>query len=190
MRTWNTNGWRVWGVALVAMLGLAACGGGDGGDGEPAFKDPLTSECGGLGNEVLALSAGDYCAAEVLDWAFDAETGELSLLHQRTTLNCCGEHAVSAAWNGDQIVVTTVDAPEGLGARCACMCVYDFGLTVVNVPAGDAPQALLWTETVTDATEQEDGGVRVVFDGTLDLNEGAGRIVLDDTENMWCQVAQ
>lgn len=188
MRTWNIL--RTWGVGLVAMLGLAACGGGDGGGGEPAFKDPLTSECGGLGNAVLALTSGDYCAAEVLDWAFDAETGELSLLHQRTTLNCCGLHSVSATWNGDQLVVDAVDEPESMGARCSCMCVFDFGLTVVNVPVGAAPQGLFWRETVTDASEQEDGGVRVVFDGTLDLSQGAGRIVLDDTPSMWCQVAQ
>jgi hypothetical protein len=176
-------------VAIMALAALGACG-GDEGTGEPEgplYEDTLTSECGGLGNAVQALTSGDYCAAEVLDWAFDAETGELALLHQRTTLNCCGEHSVSAAWDGEQIVVTAVDAPEGMGARCACMCVYDFGLTVLNVPAGAAPQALVWRERVTDAETQEDGGVRVVFDGTLDLGQGAGRVVISDTESMWCQ---
>ena len=167
--------------ALMALAGMAACGGG-----EPAFKDPLTSACGGLGAAVQALSSGDYCAAEVLDWAFDAETGELSLLHQRTSLNCCGEHSVSATWSGEQIVVTAVDEPQG-GARCGCMCVFDFGLTVVNVPVGDAPQAVLWREHVTDA--ENDDGLRVVFDGTLDLSRGAGRVVIREGDVMGCEDA-
>ena len=175
---------RTMGMAVV--LGLAvACGGNDGGGGAAAFTDAMTSACGGFGNAVEALSAGDYCAAEVLDWAYDAETSELTLLHQRTTLNCCGEHSVSAAWEGDAVVVTSVDEPEaapGGGARCGCMCVFDFGVTVLQVPAGTA-QALTWRETVTD----QDDGDRVVFDGTLDLSAGSGRVVISDAESMWCQ---
>jgi len=169
-------------AVVAALVAGVACGGGDG--GEPAYKDPLTSACGGLGNEALALTSGDYCAAEVIDWAYDAETGELSLLHQRTTLNCCGQHSVSADWDGDTIVVTSIDSPEGMGARCACMCVFDFGLTVTDVVAGAAPQALVWGEVVTDDDQEEP---RVVFDGTLDLSQGSGRIVISDAESMWCQ---
>lgn len=149
----------------------------------PLYKDALLSECGGLGAETLALTAGDYCAAELLDWVYDAETGELSLLHQRASLNCCGEHAVAASWNGEQIVVSAVDEPTSEG-RCRCDCVYDFGLTVLNVQAGATPQALVWRLEVA-----EDAAPRVVFEGTLDLGLGAETITLDQTAVMNCEQA-
>ncbi len=172
-------------MLMALVLGVAmACGGGDGGAGA-AFEEPLASECGGFGSAVEALASAEYCAAEVLDWAYDAETAKLSLLHQRTTLNCCGDHAVSAAWDGDAIVVTSVDEPQGMGGRCSCMCVFDFALTIVDVPAGSA-QAVRWHEDVTD--DEEDP--RLVFDGTLDLSAGAGRVVLSDAASMWCEGSQ
>jgi len=147
-----------------------------------------TSECGGFPQ---AYDSGDpgnapaYCDAEVLHWTYDAQTQKLFLNNTRIELNCCGEHDMVVAKEGDVYVVTETDAPEmymGEGARCSCMCVFDFALEAEGIPQETIQLQL--KRHVTDSSE----GVQTVFQGSLDLSQQAGWEIIDSTPSMWCEL--
>jgi len=142
------------------------------------------SACGGFGVAPAPLLAEPpaYCDAEVLHWAFDAETGGLTLSNTRVELNCCGEHGITIAEEGGTVVVVETDDPLAEGGRCSCMCVFDFQVTASGVAAGILPLRL---ERVV-SNEGEAAGA-LVFDGTLDLGAGAGFVVISDQPSMWCE---
>ena len=146
------------------------------------------SECGGFHDWSApgVKSNTDYCAAEMLHWHYNPETGKLAIADTRAFLNCCGTHSISVREKEGVYVVKETDAPDGMGGRCGCMCVFDFETEFsVEVDA----QALLPLRIVRDVTDDSQGE-EVLFDGTLDLNQGAGSEVLDDTDiGMWCQPA-
>ena len=72
-------------------------------------------------------------------------------------------------------VVTETDAPQGGDTRCKCTCVFDLGVRVSPVVQGVI--ALTLVRTITDLEAPD----RVLFDGQLDLADGEGRIVVDET---------
>jgi hypothetical protein len=79
-------------------------------------------------------------------------------------------------------VIEEVDAPEGGAGRCDCMCVFDFALEIEGIAAGLMPIQLF--RDVTDVG----GGPQLVWEGVLDLGEGSGTIVIDDTDVYpWCE---
>jgi hypothetical protein len=77
-------------------------------------------------------------------------------------------------------LITEVDTPEGVG-RCRCMCVFDFEMTLKNVPAGDVKIAL--ERHVTD----QGSGPAPVLSQTIDTSAGSGSIVVDTSEAMFCE---
>ncbi len=143
-------------------------------------SETFMSDCGGFLE--ATDGAGDppaYCDAEVLHWTYDSTTGSLELLDTRIELNCCGDHDMSISLVGDVYVVTETDAPESAGGRCFCTCVFDFGLAAQNVPEQTINLRLI--RHVTD-----EGDSSVVFDGTIDLTQGSGWEIIDDTPAMFC----
>lgn len=143
--------------------------------------ESFTSDCGGFPE---TAGEGDdpapaYCDAEVLHWSYDAATASLELIDTRIELNCCGDHDVSLAQVGETYVVTETDAPEGDGGRCFCSCVFDFGLSAENVPAG-----MMDLQIVRHVTDE--GAPQVIFEGTLDLDEVSGWEIIDDTPALFC----
>jgi len=169
-------------ILVLAALALGmACDESDSGTtiGAP-YEDARVSACGGFGAAARALTSAEYCAAEALDWRYDSATGDLALTHSRVGLNCCGQHAVAAEWNGDTLAVAASDAPDG--DRCRCDCVFDFALTVTGVSIDQSPLHLAWDLAVSEAA-----AARVVFDGDLDLSQGSGRVVLSDAPVMGCE---
>jgi hypothetical protein len=172
---------------LLVALGLAALGalvGACGGSGPAAseFQEEVqVSECGGFVS-LLRSPLGDratYCDAEVLNWAYDVEAGRLNLANNRVLLNCCGEHEMTVAHAAGTFVVTEIDAP-GAG-RCRCDCVFDYTVSFTGTAGWEVPLRL-----VRDVTDSG-AAPAVVWEGTLDLTQGAGQIVIDTTDvSAWC----
>lgn len=164
-------------VVATAMIGVACS----------SQYQGTVSECGGFdakGNThaLTDAAAPAYCDAEVIEWEYDATAKTLQLTNARVFLNCCGDHSVALEQVGDHAyTISEVDAPER-GARCGCMCVYDFKVTGEAVEAG--------TVTLTlnrEITDNEDEPSRQVWQGELDTAEGSGRIVVDETDlGSWC----
>lgn len=145
--------------------------------GQASFR---VSECGGFAGQSTADAPADYCAAEVLDWRYDATAQKLVLADQRAVLNCCGDRSVAVRVENGVTIVTETDAPEGGGGRCRCDCSFDFEATLPNVPAG--PFRLRLERVVTDSG----AAASVLFDGTLDLGQSAGVEVLDSSATTFC----
>lgn len=171
-------------LTTVALLGCGDQGNGPQppGPGELIPQSYQVSECGGF--EVL--SRGDfaptgYCDAEVLSWSHDAASGTLKLRDNRVELNCCGERAMSLEEQSDgSYEIRVTDAPEALGGRCHCMCVFDFSMEAKSI-AGGVIQVKLLRE-VTDGA----GGAVQIWSGQLDLSQGAGEVVVDSAPSFWC----
>lgn len=178
------DGLRSAGVALVlAWLWMVTAG------CSPLAQDDRVSECGGFEPVGQALTADEaaYCDAEVLRWRYDSSFEKLVLTNTRVPLNCCGEHSMTVHQEGETYVVTERDAPEQIGllpvegARCGCMCVFDYEVTVRGVPEGTIEVKL-----VRDVTDDE-GGPETVWQGTIDLGQGQGGIVVDESDaEPWC----
>jgi hypothetical protein len=169
---------------LLAGALAAACTPGD--DTEELTQSAAISDCGGfvLDTKSPLGDPATYCDAEMLHWSYDVETQTLSLANNRVLLNCCGDHSMKMKLDGGVYVVTERDAPEFADARCACMCVYDFTLQVQDIPVGSLPLRLV--RNVTDNPE----GPQLVYEGTLDLTQGLGQVVIDNTNlEHWCEGA-
>jgi hypothetical protein len=141
------------------------------------------SACGGFeaNGGSLFTDPPEYCAAEVLHWLYEADTQVLKLADARMLLNCCGDHSMTMHMEGDEYVFTETDAPEGGWGRCACMCVFDFTIIVGGIPPGVIPFRI--ERVVTDWPEE----TGTVTTGQLDLSEGSGFIVVDETDVYpWC----
>lgn len=174
-------------LALSSTL-LLACG-GDQPSGTPLSTTSAVSECGGFGatrgkSDNSTPAPTPYCDAEALRWSFDAATATLTLSDDRITLNCCGDHSLTVTDEGGVYVVRQVDAPEAAagGARCGCMCVFDYKTSIKGVPA--APLAI---EIIRDVTDDA-SGPQAVWSGTIDPTQGAGEVIIDPTSaDPWCQ---
>ncbi len=168
---------------LVSSMALIACGVEEAEEANTVPQTFRVSTCGGFttGRQNNPSYSGDYCAAEVLDWTYDAKAGKLTLTDNRALLNCCGDHSVKVTKQGAGYVITETDAPEQGGGRCLCMCVFDFAVTIKSLKAGLIPITLV--RDVTDDTT----GPKTVFTGTLDLSKAAGAKVLSKKDvSPWC----
>ena len=167
-------------IGLVAALGLLACDAGS--EGDMVQHSEAISDCGGFydAQATTFKDSLDYCAARRLHWAYDETTGELRLADKRVLLNCCGDHSIDVHLENGVYVVTERDQP-GFG-RCGCMCVFDYTAAIQGVPN----EAIhLRIEMRVPDWDEVSGQV---FEGTLDLTQGSGVVVIDDTpEDMWCR---
>jgi len=150
---------------------------------------PLISACGGFAAPMIEPPQPEqstYCDAERLLWSYDAATGELAMTNSRVLLNCCGDHTIQVAQEGEVYVVTERDAPEAAagGARCGCMCVFDYATVVSPIPEGT-----ITLRVVRDVTDQ-DPPVTVVGEWAVDLSAGLGSIDVEvGTVEPWCSGA-
>jgi hypothetical protein len=147
------------------------------------------SECGGFspakpGDTPAPLplplppAPADYCKAEVLAWSHDAASGRLELRDSRVLLNCCGDRAIKATLENGVYVLRETDGPEGgaAGARCNCLCVFDFDLIVEGVK-GNSIDVELRRDVLDDNSKEQ-----VVWAGKLDLTQLSGQIVVDSSD--------
>lgn len=173
-------------MVFFSVIALAGCGGytdqNDPDDPVITSQDRV-SACGGFESEGSPLLGNpvDYCAAEVLHWAYDEAADQLKLADARVLLNCCGEHAMTVAEADGVYVFTETDDPEFGDARCGCMCVFDFAIEVTGITTGVIPIRI--NREVSDWPE----GSGLVLEAELDLTQGSGTIVIDDTDIYpWC----
>ncbi len=169
---------------LVSSMALVACGVEGVEDANTVPQTFRVSTCGGFaaGKQSNPSFSGDYCAAEVLDWTYDAKAGKLMLTDNRALLNCCGDHSVKVTKNNGTYVITETDAPEQGNQRCQCMCVFDFEVSIEQLNGGVIPVELV--RNVTDNTS----GPKTLFSGTLDLSKGSGVKILSNKDaGTWCE---
>jgi hypothetical protein len=178
---------KVFGIAAMASVLAVACTTVEAPEDDPGTiaQESTVSVCGGFDPKVVEYpeDSGDqlgYCDAEVLEWQYEAETQTLVLVNTRIELNCCGNHGSTIAKQGDVYVVTQVDAPEGMGGRCDCMCVFDYELMAEGIE-GDA----IDIQVMRDVTDSQ-AGPQLVFEGTIDLTQGVGEAILDAEPSDWC----
>jgi hypothetical protein len=166
-------------LAAGVVLALEAVAAGCQESPQPVtgFQEEVqVSDCGGF-VALMRSPLGDratYCDAEVLNWAYDIAAGRLNLANNRVLLNCCGDHDLTVTYEGGTFLVTEIDA-RGLG-RCRCTCVYDYTVSFTGTAGWEVPLRL-----VRDVTD-DDADPIVVWEGTLDLTQGSGRIVIDTTD--------
>jgi hypothetical protein len=144
-------------------------------------KASAVSECGGFGASKMALTdeaaVVDDCAGEMLKWSYDKETSTLLLLNTSVDLNCCGDHGFTTELTDDGVyLVTETDAPlgtsEGTYARCNCECVFDFEISLENIPA--EPIAVKLMRAVKSMENPKvNESYSTVWEGTLNLSESS-----------------
>jgi hypothetical protein len=171
-------------VVAIVVLGVAfGCTDGDPQDPAQLVQQQAVSECGGFRAALPPETGGadDYCAAELLDWSYDAATETLELTDARALLNCCGVRTMELALVDGVYVVTETDAPEDMG-RCLCMCVFDLRLTVEGLQGGIIPLRI--ERVVTD----ESSAPATLWEGEIDLGAASGSVTIDPTPaEMGCE---
>lgn len=159
-------------ASLVASLGLGACI-----EPGPAHEG-VVSEAGGFAEpeQRLAVDGEErYCSAEVLRWRYDRTLGTLQLADSRLLLNCCGQRAMRVHRIDSLYEITERDEPDAADPRCDSVCAFDFAVSIPEVVPGKAFVRLL--RDVTDVQ----GSATLVWQGEIDLAQGAGEVVLDST---------
>jgi hypothetical protein len=149
----------------------------------PSSQSYAISECGGFDDKQKSddtYQLGSYCANELLLWKRDPKTGAVTFTDQRVELNCCGDRSITAADQGGVLVITVTDAPEQGNARCFCMCVFDFAITVGKL-SGKVPVKLV--RDITDDNQPP----KTVYSGTLDLTAPSGVVIVDKNPATFCQ---
>ncbi len=177
----NTIARRAAASLLFSLLAVAACG-DDGGTPPPGGLEvtEAISTCGGFLHDGASPKGppspdpATYCDAERLFWRYEGPTKTLSLLDARVVLNCCGDHAIEVAREGETLVLTEVDEPEGGTTRCKCVCVYDYAADISPIEPG-----ILAVRIVRRVTEQMPPSA-TVWEGSLDLSMGEGQVILED----------
>ncbi len=164
-------------AVLLVALSTASCGDSSETKVEPLSYDAALSDCGGFETKT---QRSDYCAAEIAKWEYDHASKTLVFSDNRIMLNCCGEHDITVRQDGDVYAITEHDAPEqtedGGQTRCKCTCPFDYQVELKNMPSDIVEIRLL--RNITDDDQWTNA---LVWEGTLDLTEESGEIVIDDT---------
>jgi len=105
---------------FVAFLGFSACS-----ESEHDYSGKVSS-CGGF----VKKKAETTNCFETLEWNYENNT--LAIKNNQVSLNCCGERSFYAdIENNNTIVITEKDNSDN-GARCGCMCTYDFHVNITE----------------------------------------------------------
>jgi hypothetical protein len=113
----------------------AACGA----DSAPFIEETLQSECLDelTVGPVTALdcgSVGEFLPDEI---TLRAEPGRIHLEHVNATHNCCGLIEITAALDGDLLVLTELEVFDDEHPRCRCVCELTVSATVSGLAGGD-----------------------------------------------------
>ncbi|HSN98351.1 MAG TPA: hypothetical protein VLS89_08635 [Candidatus Nanopelagicales bacterium] len=132
--------------------------------------------------ETRTAEVADGCAAESMRWSYDAEGRSLSLNDGRVQLNCCGHRSMQVERVDNVLEVTERDTPDE-GGRCASTCSFDLATTISNVGQGE-----VFVKLLRDVTD-ENGSAVLVWQGSLDLANGSGTVMVERSVSEQCQVA-
>ena len=150
------------------------------------------SECGGFTNDVKqTLKVSDDtlenssdesepenrdCGDEVLNWQYNRETNTVTFQNSNVWLNCCGNHSIKIHYNqtSDIYEIAEKDSPVK-DARCGCMCLFDFHVSLADISHEKIKIKL--TIDVTDSKADK----QTVIDATeLNLTESSGSIIIEE----------
>jgi hypothetical protein len=174
-------------AAIVILAVNGGCGAGEkptGGTETALLHVGRVSDCGGFSADQKSLSVmsrdpSGYCDAETLRWTYDVKSQQLELINERVILICCGDRAVTFSREQQGYVTSETDAPREGETRCRCVCAFDIAVTAESITEQSMRLAL--TRHVTDA-----GAPRIVFEGSLDLRQGGGAVVIDPKPSVYC----
>ena len=148
-------------------------------------NNPLLSGCGGFTDELDRHYDSDTksCGDDRLIWGYDSTTQTATFMNEGVFLNCCGLHSISITQqtNGTY-VITQIDEPEiddGHELRCGCMCLFDYGISLHDVPEESIPIQIV--RYVPD----NNPNTWTAWEGTLDLSEGNGEVLIQ-ADVGWC----
>ena len=142
-----------------------------------------SGECGSQGILSSALQPeGAYCDAELIQWSYDAGTEMLTFLHSRFEANCCAERYAHAQLDGTEYQIVETEQSIYDDQPCGCKCVFDLEISV-PVPNQPSIELALLFEGRAAWNEKEE----TLWSGTIDLDAGAGEIVLSDEPSSWCE---
>ncbi len=124
-------------LSLVLLLAFAACD--EAGEsttpvttGDPAGQLTSATECKSFMKSTLTGPGSSSESAVLYD--YDADTRILTLTHVNAGFNCCpGE--LSATVTVSEGTVTIAEREREAG--CHCNCLFDLGIEVRNLPAGE-----------------------------------------------------
>jgi hypothetical protein len=149
-------------------------------------QDENISERGGFPDPEMRLAPeaeGDYCAAEILRWRFDEATETLRLGDARVLLGCCGQRSARVERVDSLIELTQLDEPDLGAGRCDGRCAYDVAVSV-PLPGHGGPgqggHGSIVLRVLRDVTDAQ-GGPTLVWQGSIDLTQPSGQIVLDSS---------
>ncbi len=95
-------------------------------------------------------------------------------------LNCCGEHDITVTQQPDGSYLVLETDIEGDEGRCRCECVFDYQVSIENIPLGTI-------DVVIQRSVEPETVLIDVWSGTLDLAEGGGAELIDDSSaEPWC----
>lgn len=144
-------------------------------------QSQTVSGCGGFSGELRGNPdfepPDDYCEAEVLYWEYDE--GILRLLDSRIFISCATGLSIEIrAGRATNVIVPEYTVIETIVDSFAdCMCPYDLELDAEGIPDG-----IIHLELVRDVTVPviQEHYVYTVFEGSLDLSQGSGSVILGD----------
>ncbi|WP_437677671.1 hypothetical protein [Sorangium sp. So ce131] len=164
---------RIW--TAIAMAGTLCAGGCS---SAAAVQETRISEQGGFQDPEHRLATsegGRYCSAEVLRWHYDEPASTLRLADARLMLDCCGRRAIHVERIDSLVEITERDEPDVEEGRCSEQCAFDLSVGVQGVPRGE-----IYVKLLRDVVDRQ-GSPTVIWSGSLDLDETAGAVVLDET---------
>lgn len=139
------------------------------------------SDCGGFVEETKTEEPNPYCGTDALDWQYDLSTETLTLTNLDVWLNCCGIHSMNISeMEGGGFLVAEIDEPESGGARCNCMCLFDYRVELTGVASQVLPIKI--TRLVTDMSSQQ---TQDIWQGSIDLSELSGTVTIEENVG-WC----
>ena len=160
-------------IVLSGILVFAGCGESDIGE------NVRVSECGGFEDrETVTFKEEEQKCDQLIIWEYDEAQNVLSILNQDVLLNCCGEHDIRIEKTGNNIEYTMIDNSVQ-GARCGCMCRFDYSADIKNVTEGEISLTVF-----TDVEEEE--ALETVWEEKINLSEGSGTILIKERSGMNC----
>lgn len=138
------------------------------------------SDCGGFESVAATKLPGGETedCSQLIVWNYDDSTGVLNVMNEAVRLNCCGEHSVMIRESDGGYEFNIIDKSEH-GARCDCTCSFDFGADITEIDTSSVKLTVY-----TDVEEETEKTLQ--WEGTLDLKQKSGTIVVKERTNEAC----
>lgn len=161
-------------ICFVAFVFIFSAGCENNLDNSNRADNVQISDCGGFESGAATKLPGDEAedCSQLIVWNYDDSTGVLNVMNEAVRLNCCGEHSVVIVEGDGGYEFNIVDRSEH-GARCDCICTFDFGADITGVDVSSVKLTVY-----TDVEEEDEKTLQ--WEGTLDLTQKSGTVVVKE----------